>query len=491
MMHLKVSTSVDVGIGPFLDETDGKTAETALTITQPDVRLKKNGGAWAQKAAAQTLTHEENGWYEVTLDATDTDTIGHLLVAIHESGALPVWREFHVLAANVYDSLYGAATDKLDVNVEEWNTTAVPAEHTAGYPIVTVKDGAGTGEINTNAGKVVGVELTDTLTTYTGNTVQTGDAFARLGAPAGASVSADILVIDNLVDDLESRVGTPSNLGGGATVAANLSDIEAQTDDIGAAGAGLTSIPDSAGVTSLLSRIPAALFSGITSLAQWLGLMAGKQSGNATARTEIRATGAGSGAYDETTDSLEAVRDKETDIETDTQDLQNRTPAALVGGRMDANVGAISSDATAADNAEAFFDGTGYAGTGNVIPSVTTVTGNVNGSVGSVTGAVGSVTGAVGGNVTGSVGSLAAQAKADVNAEVLDVLNVDTFAEPTSAPAATSTLRAKIGWIFKMMRNKRTQTSTTETLFADDGTTSDSTSAKTDSSGTFTRGEWS
>lgn len=155
MRYLKQSTSVDVGIGPFLDETDGKTAETALTITQPDVRLKKNGGAWAQKAAAQTLTHEENGWYELTLDATDTDTIGHLLVAIHESGALPVWQEYHVLAANVYDSLFGAATDKLDVNVEEWNTTAVPAEHTAGYPIVTIKDGTGTGEIDTASGKVL------------------------------------------------------------------------------------------------------------------------------------------------------------------------------------------------------------------------------------------------------------------------------------------------------------------------------------------------
>ena len=61
MRFLKQSTSVDVKIGPFLDETDGKTAETALTITQPDIRLAKNGGAWAQKNAAQTLTHEENG----------------------------------------------------------------------------------------------------------------------------------------------------------------------------------------------------------------------------------------------------------------------------------------------------------------------------------------------------------------------------------------------------------------------------------------------
>ncbi len=61
---------------------------------------------------------------------------------------------------------------------------------------------------------------------------------------------------------------------------------------------------------TLLTRIPAALFSGITSVAQWLGLMAGKQVGNTTARNEMRATGAGSGTYDETTDSEEAIVDR-------------------------------------------------------------------------------------------------------------------------------------------------------------------------------------
>ena len=45
-----------------------------------------------------------------------------------------------------------------------------------------------------------------TVTTLTGHTPQTGDSFARLGAPAGASVSADLLAIDNLVDDLEMGV---------------------------------------------------------------------------------------------------------------------------------------------------------------------------------------------------------------------------------------------------------------------------------------------
>jgi hypothetical protein len=42
--------------------------------------------------------------------------------------------------------------------------------------------------------------------------------------------------------------------------------------------------------------------------------------------------------------------------------------------QLGVNVVQLSADATAADNAEAFFDGTGYAGTNNVIPLVTTTT---------------------------------------------------------------------------------------------------------------------
>jgi hypothetical protein len=63
-----------------------------------------------------------------------------------------------------------------------------------------------------------------------------------------------------------------------------------------------------------------------------------------------------------------------TDVETDTQDIQSRLPAALTGaGNIKADALALSGDTVAADNAESFFDGTGYAGTGNTIPTVTTV----------------------------------------------------------------------------------------------------------------------
>ena len=130
--------------------------------------------------------------------------------------------------------------------------------------------------------------------------------------------------------------------------------------------------------------------------------------------------------------------------------------------------------------------------TGNLSGSVGSVTGSVGsvtGSVGSVTGAVGSVTGAVG-SVTGSIGSLGATAKSDVNAEVLDVLNTDTFAEPAQgAPGATITLAQKIGYLYKAWRNKATQTATDYKLYNDDAATVDHKATVSDDGTTFTRGE--
>lgn len=168
MTLLKQSTAVDIAMGPFLDETDGKTAETGLTITQPDIRLKKNGGAWAQKNAAQTLSHEEAGWYEVALDTTDTNTLGELVVAIHESGALPVWRVFQVVPANVYDSLVGGS-DLLQVDVQELEGD--------GQSSLDLKDFADAG-YDPATNKVEGVKTADALTA---NSDKTGYRLSATG----------------------------------------------------------------------------------------------------------------------------------------------------------------------------------------------------------------------------------------------------------------------------------------------------------------------
>lgn len=72
----------------------------------------------------------------------------------------------------------------------------------------------------------------------TASVVQTGDVYAVV-----TNGTYGLSALETLVDDLESRIGTPADLGGGATIAQNLADIEAQTDDIGVAGAGLTALP--------------------------------------------------------------------------------------------------------------------------------------------------------------------------------------------------------------------------------------------------------
>lgn len=177
------------------------------------------------------------------------------------------------------------------------------------------------------------------------------DLETRVGTPSnfgsGATVAANLVDLETLVDDLEARIGTPANLGGGATIAQNLSDIEAQTDDIGAAGAGLTAIP--------------------------------------------------------------------------------------------------------------------------TIAAVTTVTNLTNAP---------------------TAGDLTATMKASVNAEVLDVLNTDTFAEPGQGnPPATATLVQKIGYLYKAWRNRSTVTSSEYALYADNGTTKDQEAAVSDDGTTFERAE--
>ena len=79
---------------------------------------------------------------------------------------------------------------------------------------------------------------------------------------------------------------------------------------------------------------------------------------------------------------------------------------------------------------------------------------------------------------------------AQVNAEVVDALNVDTYAEPAQgAPAATATLVTKIGFLYKAWRNRHTQTATQYSLYNDDALTIDHKATVSDDATTFDRTE--
>ncbi len=122
---LKQSTAWSWKAGPFVDSTDGATAETALTIAQADIRLSKAGGDFAQTNNAAGATHDENGYYDVPLNTNDTATLGSLKVSITKTGALPVWETFMVAPATVWDSLFGASY--LSVNTVQVGGTAQTA----------------------------------------------------------------------------------------------------------------------------------------------------------------------------------------------------------------------------------------------------------------------------------------------------------------------------------------------------------------------------
>jgi hypothetical protein len=93
-----------------------------------------------------------------------------------------------------------------------------------------------------------------------------------------------------------------------------------------------------------------------------------------------------------------------------------------------------------------------------------------------------------GANIDAAISSRATPAQ--VNTEVLDVLQTDTFAEVgQETPAATQSILKMLQYVYKAWRNKSTQTSTTYSLFNDDTTTVAQKATVSDDGTTATKNE--
>ena len=128
--------------------------------------------------------------------------------------------------------------------------------------------------------------------------------------------------------------------------------------------------------------------------------------------------------------------------------------------------------------------------TSAVIPTVTTVgtlttyTGNTP-QTGDSFARLGAPAGA---SVSADIAALPTDAS--VNAQVVDALNTDTYAEPAQGtPGATITLAAKINYLYKAWRNRSTQTATTYSLYNDNATTVDHKATVSDDATTADKGE--
>lgn len=139
---LRQSTAVDVLIGPFLDLTDGATAETGES---PSVKLSKNGQALAAKSDVTTPVHDADGYYNCEFDATDTNTVGTLILTVAKSAtALPVRHEFMVIEEAAYDAIYASgAAPKTGITVSSIDANVITATAINAGAITSAKFAAG------------------------------------------------------------------------------------------------------------------------------------------------------------------------------------------------------------------------------------------------------------------------------------------------------------------------------------------------------------
>ena len=255
-MELRQSTERKVRIGPFLDATDGKTPETGITLGAADQAeiLKANGAATVDiSGATWAAVTGCDGWYDLTITTSYSDTLGHLTVVVQDvSECLPVFAEFAVVTANYWDSKY--STDKLQVDAVEISGDATAADNAE-----LAFDGTGYGFANC---------VIPTVTALTGHTAQTGDSFARIGATGSALTSLAVasictetrlaeldaanmpLALDNTYFAASSTFPiVNSGVHGNAALKALIDTIDgivdsilSDTAEIGAAGAGLTDL---------------------------------------------------------------------------------------------------------------------------------------------------------------------------------------------------------------------------------------------------------
>lgn len=89
-----------------------------------------------------------------------------------------------------------------------------------------------------------------------------------------------------------------------------------------------------------------------------------------------------------------------------------------------------------------------------------------------------------------SIAALNNLSAAQVSAEVVDALSVDTYAEPGSVPPATASIVAMVHWLFTLARNKRLTSATQDRVRNDADSADIGVAALSDDGTTFTRGEY-
>lgn len=201
MRFLKTNTATRITVGPFFDRTDGITPEVALTVTSCKLTLVVDTGgvptlvldtAPTASGGANDMVHitgDDAGFYDLELAAADVNYVGRAMLAITDAAThCPVFHEFMILPANVYDSLVGG-TDTLNADVTQISGTNVSTSTAQlGVNVVSVADANAPFKKNVAVTKFMFyMELTaggpGTGKTVTAEVSKDGGAFAAVTDP--------------------------------------------------------------------------------------------------------------------------------------------------------------------------------------------------------------------------------------------------------------------------------------------------------------------
>jgi hypothetical protein len=166
--------------------TLAESGDSDERITNPafaagDVRTSGDGGAFGNLATLPVVTPAGDKSVKVDLSAAEMN-YDNVMVLFEDQTGPEAWE-----ALTVSITTWAVDLDDLVRSTTPANTLDVSATGEAGLDFDNIKDASGAHTLTNVTVPVV--------TTLTGHTAQTGDSFARLAAPAGASIAADIAAI--------------------------------------------------------------------------------------------------------------------------------------------------------------------------------------------------------------------------------------------------------------------------------------------------------
>jgi hypothetical protein len=166
MIRLKQSTaSQEVPLGPFVQIADGGTLMDALgPIAASDIKIWKNGGTTMANASGGTAAFMVDGTYVVVLDATDTNTVGPLVIVVTPAGARPIRVECEVMLPEAFDLAFGATLMPRLVASLNGKATGITHESTPCTTTTITVTGIGGGIVPT---PTVADQLKDKLIVFT------------------------------------------------------------------------------------------------------------------------------------------------------------------------------------------------------------------------------------------------------------------------------------------------------------------------------------